>query len=42
MVAVAATTKTVWPVIGKRIGYTAVESLFLSQSYERFILTIAH
>jgi len=33
---------TVWPAVGKHIGDTAVESLFLSQSYERFVLTIAH
>lgn len=28
--------------VGIRIGGTAVESLFLSQSYESFVLTIAH
>lgn len=41
-VSMAVVRSTVWPAARKRVGDTAVESLFLSQSYERFVLTIAH
>jgi len=41
-VSMAVVRLTVSPAAGKRVGDTAVESLFLSQSYERFVLTIAH
>jgi len=41
-VSMAVVRSTVWPAAGKRVGDTAVESLFLSQSYECFVLTIAH
>jgi hypothetical protein len=33
---------TVRPAVGKQVGGTEMESLFLSQSYKRFVLTIAH